>query len=98
PQRRGGSEDRRLAGRPAVGDPRVGGARPAGSPPALSPRRRPEKSSPRKDYSVMHPFLIGQVANQRMAGLREAAAERRRAAAAAPRPRVLIRHRAGWIL
>ena len=46
----------------------------------------------------MHPFLVGQVANQHIADLREAAAGRRRAAAATSGRRVLIRHRAGWIL
>jgi hypothetical protein len=46
----------------------------------------------------MHPFQVGQVANQRIAGLREEAAQRRRAAMAPPGRRVLIRHRAGWIL
>ena len=46
----------------------------------------------------MHPFQVGQVAQHRAAGLREEAAERRRAAMAAPGRRVLMRHRAGWIL
>jgi hypothetical protein len=46
----------------------------------------------------MHPFQVGQVAQHRLAGLREEAAGRRRAAAAAPGRRVLIRHRAGWLL
>ena len=46
----------------------------------------------------MHPFQVAQVAQHRAAGLREEAAERRRAAMAAPGRRVLMRHRAGWIL
>jgi hypothetical protein len=46
----------------------------------------------------MHPFQVGQVAQHRAARLREEAAGRRRAAMAAPGGRVLIRHRAGWIL
>ena len=46
----------------------------------------------------MHPFQVGQLAHHRIAGLREEAAGRRRAATAAPRRRVLLRHRAGWIL
>ena len=46
----------------------------------------------------MHPFQVAQVAQHRAAGLREEAAERRRATLAAPGRRVLIRHRAGWIL
>jgi hypothetical protein len=46
----------------------------------------------------MHPFQVGQVAQHRIAGLHEKAARRRRAATAAPGRRVLIRHRAGWIL
>lgn len=46
----------------------------------------------------MHPFLVGQIANQRIADLHQEAAERRRAATAAPGRRILIRHRAGWIL
>jgi hypothetical protein len=46
----------------------------------------------------MHPFQVGAVAQHRIAGLREDAAEHRRAATAPPARRVLIRHRAGWIL
>jgi hypothetical protein len=46
----------------------------------------------------MHPFQVEQVAQHRIAGLREEAAARRRAGTAAAGRHVLIRHRAGWIL
>jgi hypothetical protein len=46
----------------------------------------------------MHPFLAGQLADQRVAGQQAEAAQHRRAAAAAVGRHVAVRRRAGWLL